>query len=40
VALFFLAERVVGPKYSSCASSINSEGVGEGEMILGVAGTD
>lgn len=34
---FFFADLVVGPKYPSCVSLV-SEGVGEGEMTLGVAG--
>jgi hypothetical protein len=34
-ALFFFADLVTGPKYPSCEAS---EGVGEGEMTLGVAG--
>jgi hypothetical protein len=39
-ALIFLADLVVGPKYPSCNSSFTSEGVGDGEMTLGVAGTE
>lgn len=38
-AFFFLADRVTGPKYPSCDASRASEGVGEGEITLGVAGT-
>jgi hypothetical protein len=33
-----LADLVTGPKYPSCDASFVSEGVGEGEMTLGVAG--
>lgn len=33
---FFLADRVTGPKYPSVFSL--SEGVGEGDMTIGVAG--
>jgi hypothetical protein len=36
---FFFADLVTGPKYPSCDDSRASEGVGEGEMTLGVAGT-
>jgi hypothetical protein len=39
-AFFFLADLVVGPKYSSCDSSFTSDGVGEGEMTLGIAGIE
>ena len=39
-AFFFLTDLVVGPKYSSCDSSFTSDGVGEGEMTLGVAGIE
>jgi hypothetical protein len=35
---FFADERVTGPKYPSWAPSRLSEGVGEGEITLGVAG--
>lgn len=35
---FFLADLVTGPKYPSCAASLVSEGVGDGEITLGVAG--
>lgn len=35
----FLADLVTGPKYPSCEDSRLSDGVGEGEMTLGVAGT-
>ena len=38
IAAFFLADLVTGPKYPSCELSRVSEGVGEGEMTLGVAG--
>jgi hypothetical protein len=38
--LFFLADLVMGPKYPFCDSSFTSEGVGEGEMTLGVAGIE
>lgn len=37
VASFFLADLVIGPKYPSCVSRV-SDGVGEGEMTLGVPG--
>jgi hypothetical protein len=37
-AAFFFADLVTGPKYPSCELSRASEGVGEGEMTLGVAG--
>lgn len=37
-ACFFRADLVTGPKYPSCEVSRLSEGVGEGEMTLGVAG--
>jgi hypothetical protein len=37
-AAFFFADLVTGPKYPSCELSRTSEGVGEGEMTLGVAG--
>jgi len=39
-AAFFLADRVTGPKYPSCDDSLVllSEGVGDGDMTLGVAG--
>jgi len=37
-ACFFLADLVTGPKYPSCDASRLSEGVGEGEITLGVAG--
>ena len=37
-AAFFLADLVTGPKYPSCELSRVSEGVGEGEITLGVAG--
>jgi hypothetical protein len=37
-AAFFFADLVTGPKYPSCGLSRVSEGVGEGEMTLGVAG--
>ena len=37
-AFFFFADLVTGPKYPSCEASRASEGVGEGEMTLGVAG--
>jgi hypothetical protein len=36
---FFLADLVTGPKYPSCDASLVSEGVGEGDMTLGVPGT-
>ena len=36
---FFFADLVTGPKYPSTDLSRVSEGVGEGEMTLGVAGT-
>ena len=36
---FFFADRVIGPKYPSCGASCFSDGVGEGEITLGVAGT-
>lgn len=35
---FFFADLVTGPKYPSCDFSRASDGVGEGEMTLGVAG--
>jgi len=35
---FFFADRVTGPKYPSCDVSFVSDGVGEGEITLGVAG--
>lgn len=35
-AAFFFADLVTGPKYPSCAR--RSDGVGEGEMTLGVPG--
>lgn len=38
IAAFFFADLVTGPKYPSCELSRDSEGVGEGEMTLGVAG--
>jgi hypothetical protein len=38
-AFFFFADLVTGPKYPSCEASRASEGVGEGEITLGVAGT-
>lgn len=38
--LFFLADLVIGPEYSSWKSSLLSEGVGEGEMTLGMAGME
>jgi len=37
-AFFFFADLVTGPKYPSCDDSRASEGVGEGEITLGVAG--
>jgi hypothetical protein len=37
-AAFFFADLVTGPKYPSCELSRLSDGVGEGEMTLGVAG--
>jgi hypothetical protein len=37
-AAFFFADRVTGPKYPSCDVSRDSEGVGDGEITLGVAG--
>ncbi len=37
-AAFFFADLVTGPKYPSCELSRVSEGVGEGEITLGVAG--
>jgi hypothetical protein len=37
-AAFFFADLVTGPKYPSCELSRVSDGVGEGEMTLGVAG--
>lgn len=40
VACFFFADLVTGPKYPSDELSRGSEGVGEGEMTLGVAGTE
>jgi hypothetical protein len=36
--LFFLADLVTGPEYPPCDSSFLSEGVGEGEITLGIAG--
>jgi len=38
VAAFFFADLVTGPKYPSCELSLASEGVGEGEITLGVPG--
>lgn len=37
-AAFFLADLVIGPKYPSFDASLVSEGVGEGEITLGVPG--
>lgn len=37
-AAFFLADLVTGPKYPSFDDSLVSEGVGDGEITLGVAG--
>lgn len=37
-APFFLADRVTGPKYPSLVESLASDGVGDGEITLGVAG--
>jgi hypothetical protein len=37
-AAFFFADLVTGPKYPSCEVSLVSDGVGEGEITLGVAG--
>jgi hypothetical protein len=37
-AAFFFADLVTGPKYPSCELSRASEGVGEGEITLGVPG--
>jgi hypothetical protein len=37
-AAFFFADLVTGPKYPSCEFSRASEGVGEGEITLGVPG--
>ncbi len=38
VVCFFLADLVTGPKYPSSDASRVSDGVGEGEITLGVAG--